>query len=451
MPLPDASGDAAGTGRSAASDTATDADADAATATATETDAATGAGTDTATDTGTDTGTDTDTDSDAENNEDTGKSKVSDVVVVLPPKDSDKDGSPDNKDCAPFDKAVHPGAKEVCNGKDDDCDKAVDEGVKNACGKCGLVPKEVCNDKDDDCDGKTDEAVCPTSAAKVCYPGATNAYNVCFNLTPKSQVKLAGYTWAAHANPQYKSPSNLLDLNAAPASSKVAANFTLGELMQKSKGKYGIYSAKTVSRLQSVRTSLGVAVTINSGFRSPGYNAGISGAAKFSRHQYGDAADMTTKGKTTLAKIISTCKAKGASYTQLYTSHVHCDWRNDTLGHDFWPKTGTKSAGSKWGGPPPGAGGGAGGEQQIPGNWAQVTAFVVPLKGRRVVRFIAKWGPAFDEGTPWRTWLIETPAGQLQVENQSVVDVPVTRPGLYRAELMVGAAAGARLTVRVDR
>ncbi len=48
---------------------------------------------------------------------------------------------------------------EVCNGGDEDCDRRVDEGVENACGACGAVPREICNARDDDCDGDTDEGL----------------------------------------------------------------------------------------------------------------------------------------------------------------------------------------------------------------------------------------------------------------------------------------------------
>lgn len=90
--------------------------------------------------------------------------------------DADGDGSPASVDCDDKDRAVHPGAKEICNGKDDDCNGRIDEGFDadgdgfTTCAAFGKAadcddadPKvnpgaaEVCNAKDDNCDGKIDE------------------------------------------------------------------------------------------------------------------------------------------------------------------------------------------------------------------------------------------------------------------------------------------------------
>ncbi len=62
---------------------------------------------------------------------------------------------------------------EVCDGADQDCDGRVDEGVVNACGQCGEAPVEVCNGADDDCDGRPDE-------------GVANACGGCGEATPET-------------------------------------------------------------------------------------------------------------------------------------------------------------------------------------------------------------------------------------------------------------------------
>jgi hypothetical protein len=66
---------------------------------------------------------------------------------------------------------------EVCNGLDDDCDGAADEGLINACGTCGPVPPEICgNGIDDNCDGFIDNGcttpVCTTPGSpEICDNG----------------------------------------------------------------------------------------------------------------------------------------------------------------------------------------------------------------------------------------------------------------------------------------
>jgi len=84
-------------------------------------------------------------------------------------------GVDNGDDCDDTNPNIHPGASEVCNGLDDDCDEQVDEGVDpdldedgwNECqGDCdnldGAVfpgANEICNGVDDDCDPATDELV----------------------------------------------------------------------------------------------------------------------------------------------------------------------------------------------------------------------------------------------------------------------------------------------------
>lgn len=93
--------------------------------------------------------------------------------------DSDGDGDPDETDCAVLDHLRSTLAPEQCNGKDDNCNEIVDDGLGET--TCGLgacqhtIPDcvdgqltvcdplegagfEICNGLDDDCTGKVDDA-----------------------------------------------------------------------------------------------------------------------------------------------------------------------------------------------------------------------------------------------------------------------------------------------------
>jgi hypothetical protein len=89
-------------------------------------------------------------------------------------------------DCKDDDREVHPGAKEICNNKDDNCNGRVDEGARLSCGvgycrtvadtctatqcKPGEPRPEQCNLIDDDCDGTIDNDA-PCDPGRVCVTG----------------------------------------------------------------------------------------------------------------------------------------------------------------------------------------------------------------------------------------------------------------------------------------
>lgn len=96
----------------------------------------------------------------------------SESVLECPPPPS---YAPSDDDCLEGDDGAYPGATEVCDGHDNDCDNQADERVKPACGvgwcrreswSCnesdctpGEPRAEECNAFDDDCDDVLDEGV----------------------------------------------------------------------------------------------------------------------------------------------------------------------------------------------------------------------------------------------------------------------------------------------------
>jgi hypothetical protein len=124
------------------------------------------------------------------------------VSVYDPGQDHDFDGFPGPQDCDDGDATVYPGAPELCDGKDNDCDTVVDEGNPESGGGCGTGEPgvcaagteqciggglqcvantspsgEQCNGLDDDCDGSTDEGnpggggACGVSSVGACELG----------------------------------------------------------------------------------------------------------------------------------------------------------------------------------------------------------------------------------------------------------------------------------------
>jgi hypothetical protein len=123
-------------------------------------------------------------------------------------------------DCDENNREVNASAMEQCNGRDDNCNRAVDESLTRACTTpCGegtqscfnanwtacavtTTRMEVCgNGVDDDCDGMTDEGcttmACTANTTRSCYPGPTGTAGVGRCRAGTERCASNGQSWGA--------------------------------------------------------------------------------------------------------------------------------------------------------------------------------------------------------------------------------------------------------------
>lgn len=108
---------------------------------------------------------------------------------------------------------------------------------------------------------------------------------------------------------------------------KLSDNFTVREFMCRDGAPYARISPYLVSNIQQLRTQLGMAVTVNSGYRHPAYNKKQDGKPN-SQHITGRAADLRVLGmaQIDLAKHILVVFGCDVGIG-LYNSFIHIDMR----------------------------------------------------------------------------------------------------------------------------
>ena len=227
---------------------------------------------------------------------------------------------------------------------------------------------------------------------------------------PASEVGSGyGYPGPLSGNVNYRAPIKYIDLEAV-GELQIAPNFALSEVAQSWKGRYAVVQPHAISRLQTLRNALG-AIKVNSGYRSPSYNASVDGATH-SRHMYGDAFDLDPTS-TSLSALESACTSNGGKLVE-YTSHVHCDWRYDAVDPILF---GALAAGT---GP-------------------ELDLSDSPFSARLEHHDGAWFAPAegFDEGEPMRRWTALDADGEVIAEQTGESFVPPS--GTATVEVLVGA------------
>lgn len=172
------------------------------------------------------------------------------------------------------------------------------------------------------------------TAGEACYPGASGDWSTCLPVVPIEDVEEGGYVYPAGfgGNPNYRQPVAVIDLDAVDPLTQLSPDFTLGELAHRHKGRYAIVQPHAVASLQALRDEIG-AISVNSGYRSPDYNASVGGAG-LSRHMYGDGFDLDPLD-VGLSTAESACVSLGGKLVE-YDSHVHCDFRFDDPDEAFF-------------------------------------------------------------------------------------------------------------------
>ncbi|MEC7949113.1 MAG: D-Ala-D-Ala carboxypeptidase family metallohydrolase [Myxococcota bacterium] len=212
-------------------------------------------------------------------------------------------------------------------------------------------PPTGAGDTGDASDGTEPDPDVMPSDETVCYPGEDQRWTTCLPLVSWDASWGADYEYPEplDGDPQYRSPLRYIDLHGAEAAADtpLAPNFVLGELMQRRKGRFGLFQPHSLAHLQTIRDAIGGPLTINSGYRNVTYNAGVGGAT-WSRHLYGDAADMASSAAS-LDELGALCEELGAGYVGYYETHVHCDWRDDPLEQAFFAEAATfQATGHGW-------------------------------------------------------------------------------------------------------
>lgn len=271
----------------------------------------------------------------------TGQGEADDGNSELPGDDEGDEGNPDDggEEGEGGDEGIipqcEPGESDAClcpDGLHLGDQTCREDGIWGACEDCEGGPGESDDGMMDAAESGDDGSELPE---EVCYPGADGSFNTCFPLHYFAPAAMpAGYSYPGGLgnDANYRDPVAFIDLEQAAADTNLAANFKLSEIAEAYKGRWAIVQPHAVQSLQALRDEVG-AINVNSGYRSPDYNAGVDGAT-YSRHMYGDGFDLDPVS-VGLATLETACTAQGGMLVE-YNTHVHCDFRFDDASVEFF-------------------------------------------------------------------------------------------------------------------
>jgi len=132
---------------------------------------------------------------------------------------------------------------------------------------------------------------------------------VAFVLHPRGRARggvLGGYRIGSYRDtplggrPEYLPPVGFIEVASVDEDIRVSPSVTLGEILCKQPGdpRYATFTPALLDKLETVLEAVNMqgievgALTIMSGFRTPWYNRSIGNTTDYSRHLWGDAADI---------------------------------------------------------------------------------------------------------------------------------------------------------------
>lgn len=117
---------------------------------------------------------------------------------------------------------------------------------------------------------------------------------------------------------------------------KISENFSLHEFECKDGSHLVKLDESLIEKLQQLRNKVGKPITVNSGYRTPEYNAKVGGSPD-SQHLYGKAADIVVSGMKPL-DVAKLAEEIGFNGIGVYDTFTHVDTRT-TKTKWGWPET----------------------------------------------------------------------------------------------------------------